>query len=130
MKLTDSSLRALKPKSERYEVWENNGKGFGMRVSPAGRKTFIFMYRFDGVARRMTIGNYPALTLSEAHELHAKARQAYLRDGEAIYGDIIWWPKGSSWRNQSLTANTTARYLYAFLNTKESGPVVLDLPAA
>lgn len=34
------------------------------------------MYRFDGVARRMTIGTYPALTLSEAHELHAKARQA------------------------------------------------------
>ena len=75
MKLTDASLRALKPKTERYETWETNGKGFGLRVSPAGRKTFIFMYRFDGVARRMTIGTYPALTLSEAHELHAKARQ-------------------------------------------------------
>ena len=36
-------------------------------------------------------------------------RQAYLRDGEAKYGDIIWWPEGSSWRNQSLTGNTTAR---------------------
>ena len=23
-------------------------------------------------------------------------RQAYLRDGEAKYGDIIWWPEGSS----------------------------------
>jgi hypothetical protein len=57
-------------------------------------------------------------------------RQAYLRDGEAEYGDIIWWPEGSSWRNQSLTGNTTARYLYAFLNMKESGPIVLDLPAA
>jgi len=75
VKLTDASLRALKPKTERYETWESNGKGFGLRVSPAGRKTFIFMYRFDGVARRMTIGTYPALTLSEAHELHAKARQ-------------------------------------------------------
>jgi len=75
VKFTDASLRALKPKTERYEAWESNGKGFGLRVSPAGRKTFIFMYRFDGMARRMTIGTYPALTLSQAHELHAKARQ-------------------------------------------------------
>jgi len=75
VKFTYASLKAFKPKTERYEAWETNGKGFGLRVSPAGRKTFIFMYRFDGVARRMTIGTYPALTLSEAHELHAKARQ-------------------------------------------------------
>lgn len=33
-------------------------------------------------------------------------RQAYFRDGKAKYGDIIWWPKGSTWKNQSLTPNT------------------------
>ena len=38
-------------------------------------------------------------------------RQAYFRDGKAKYGDIIWWPKGSSWRNQSLTANQSLRCL-------------------
>ncbi len=75
MKFTDASIRALKSKSGRFEVWETNGKGFGLRVSPAGRKTFIFMYRFEGTARRMTLGTYPKITLSEAHELHAKARQ-------------------------------------------------------
>jgi hypothetical protein len=57
-------------------------------------------------------------------------RQAYFRDGKAKYGDIIWWPKGSTWKNQSLTPNTTVRYLYVFSNTKEDGPVVLDLPPA
>jgi hypothetical protein len=53
-------------------------------------------------------------------------RQAYFRDGKAKYGDIIWWPKGNAWKNQSLTPNTSVRYLY----TKDAGPVVLDLPAA
>lgn len=53
-------------------------------------------------------------------------RQAYFRDGKAKYGDIIWWPKGSTWKNQSLSPNTTVRYLYLFVNTKD-GPVVLDL---
>jgi hypothetical protein len=57
-------------------------------------------------------------------------RQAYFRNGTAKYGDIIWWPKGSGWKNQSLTPNTSVRYLYVFLNTKQDGPVVLDLPAA
>jgi hypothetical protein len=57
-------------------------------------------------------------------------RQAYFRDGKAKYGDIIWWPKGSSWKNQSLTPNTSLRYLCVFFNTKDDGPVVLELPPA
>ena len=57
-------------------------------------------------------------------------RQAYFRDGKAKYGDIIWWPKRTDWKNQSLTPNTSLRYLYIFLNTKDDGPVVLDLPPA
>jgi len=57
-------------------------------------------------------------------------RQAYFRDGKAQYGDIIWWPKGNAWRNQSLTPNTSVRYLYVFFNTKKDGPMVLELPSA
>jgi hypothetical protein len=57
-------------------------------------------------------------------------RQAYYRNGKAKNGDIIWWPKGSTWKNQSLTPNTSLRYLYVFFNTKDDGPVVLDLPPA
>jgi hypothetical protein len=57
-------------------------------------------------------------------------RQAYLRDGNASYNDIIWWPKGSGWKNQSLATNTIVRYMYFFANTKQDGPVVFELPAA
>jgi hypothetical protein len=55
-------------------------------------------------------------------------RQAYFRDAKAKYNDIIWWPKGGDWKNQSLTVNTTVRYIYIFCNTKQDGPVVVDLP--
>ncbi len=75
MKFTNASIKALKQKSERYEVWETNGKGFGLRVSPTGRKSWLFMYRFDTISRRMTLGTYPGLTLSEAHTAHAKAKE-------------------------------------------------------
>ena len=57
-------------------------------------------------------------------------RQAYFRDAKAKYNDIIWWPKGSGWKNQSLTVNTTVRYMYFFCNTRDDGPVVLELPPA
>ena len=56
-------------------------------------------------------------------------RQAYFRDAKAKYNDVIWWPKGAGWKNQSLTPNTGVRYIYVFSNTKDTGPVVVELPA-
>ncbi len=75
MKFTDASIKGLKSKSERYEKWETNGRGFGIRVSPAGTKTFLFMYRFNKLSRRMTLGKYPTMKLSEAGIAHAQARE-------------------------------------------------------
>ena len=45
------------------------------------------------------------------------------------YNDIVWWPKGS-WKNQSPTPNVNTRYMYFFCNTKQDGPVVVELPPA
>jgi hypothetical protein len=56
-------------------------------------------------------------------------KQAYFRDGKAKYNDIVWWPKGS-WKNQSPTPNVNTRYMYFFCNTKQDGPVVVELPPA
>ena len=69
-KLTDSRVQALKPKEKRYEVWARTGAtgSFGLRVSPAGKKSFIAMYRHQGVLRRWTIGRYPQMSVSEARE--------------------------------------------------------------
>jgi hypothetical protein len=58
------------------------------------------------------------------------AKQAYFRDGKANYNDIVWWPKGGGWRNQSPTPNINARYIYIFSNTRLDGPVVVELPPA
>jgi hypothetical protein len=57
-------------------------------------------------------------------------RQAYFRDGKASYNDIVWWPKGGGWKNQSPPPNVNTRYMYFFINTKQDGPVVVDLPPA
>ena len=57
-------------------------------------------------------------------------KQAAFRDGKATYNDIVWWPKGGGWKNQSPTPNVNTRYMYFFCNTKQDGPVVVELPPA
>ncbi len=75
MKFTDRSINALRPKGERYEVWEDGRTGFGVRVAPSGRVTWTYLYRFNGKARRMTLGTYPHLSLANARVKHAEAKR-------------------------------------------------------
>ena len=75
MRFTDKGIAALKPKAERYEAWEDGRTGFGVRVSPAGRKSWVFMYRFEGTPRRMTFGTYPQRGLADARVDLAIAKQ-------------------------------------------------------
>lgn len=75
MKFTDRGIMALKPKSARYEVWEDGRTGLGLRISPAGRKSWIYMYRHARKARRMTLDTYPAMGLADARLAHAHAKK-------------------------------------------------------
>jgi integrase len=74
MKFTDKGIAALKARAERYEIWEDGRTGLGVRVSPKGRKSWVFMYRFGGKARRMGFDTYPAVGLANARVKHAKAK--------------------------------------------------------
>ncbi len=75
MRFTDRSIAALKPKAALYEVWEDGRTGLGVRMSPTGRKSWNFMYRFGGKARRMTLGTYPAVSLASVRVKHANAKE-------------------------------------------------------
>ena len=73
-RLTDARIRSLKAKNVRYEVWDTE-PGFGLRIAPTGRKSFIYLYRFEGKPRRLTIGVYPRTSLADAREHVAKANK-------------------------------------------------------
>lgn len=108
MKFTNSSIKALKAKSERFEQWEDNGKGFGVRVSPSGRKSWIYMYRYEGRARRMTLGVYPKMTLADAHSAHANARQTLEKGNDP--GSIL-----TKANKESIQAPTVARLVDEYI---------------
>ena len=75
--LTDLSVRNLRPPiSGQTELWDTRIRGFGIRVSHGGTKSFVLLYRFNGRPRRMTLGRYPTLSLSDARALANTALHA------------------------------------------------------
>ncbi len=80
MRFTDRGIRALKPKELRYEVFEDGRKGLGLRISPTGGKSWVFIYRRKGKLSRVTIGTYPEMTVADTHTELARLR-AMLKKG-------------------------------------------------
>jgi hypothetical protein len=84
----------------------------------------------DQIARRATerraieavIWGMPAvnydLMLQEMLKLGGKPNQ------------IVFWSRLPDWKNQTLTPNPDAIYLMPFINTKDVGPVVIEIPPA
>lgn len=60
-------------------LWDAELRGFGLRIYPAGRKSFVLTYRSRGRQRFFTMGRYGELTLqqarAEALELLGKIRK-------------------------------------------------------
>jgi hypothetical protein len=46
------------------------------------------------------------------------------------YNQLVYWSGPSDWKNQTLTPNGDAMYFMPFINTKEAGPMVLEIPPA
>ena len=52
---------------------------------------------------------------------------------DKVHGDtnqVLYWPRLLDWKNQTLTPNPDVIYLMPFFNTKDVGPIVLEIPPA
>ena len=76
LKLTKTSIdRVAKPGGKADTLyWDTNG--FGLRVSPTGKATFIYQGRIDGTTKdvRMTVGTYGAWEIDDARKEADKLR--------------------------------------------------------
>jgi hypothetical protein len=55
--------------------------------------------------------------------------QAMVKVGGS-YNQVVYWSRLPDWKNQTLTPNPDTVYLFPFINTKEVGPVVIEIPPA
>lgn len=82
-KLTIKAVDALRPPaSGQAFLWDGELKGFGVRVTKAGAKTFILQYRnASGKSRRINIGRHGIMTLELARG-EAKIKLGAIAAGE------------------------------------------------
>src|SRR5690242_1107052 len=87
MALTDTKLRGIKPTGERHEYPDRDG--LVLRVSAKGTRTWAVSYRVRGKGeepgervprragdkRRLTLGDYPTVDLSEARARAAEVKR-------------------------------------------------------
>src|SRR5947199_3606003 len=69
VKLTKTVIDALPTPSKDIVHWDTGCPGFGVKVTPRGRKIFIVLYRTAGAGSRLrkyTIGPYGRVTLHQA----------------------------------------------------------------
>jgi len=53
-----------------------------------------------------------------------------LKSAGGDWNQIVIMPKLQNWKNQTLTPNADLVYLLPFINTKDAGPMVLEIPPA
>ncbi|MBL4626729.1 MAG: site-specific integrase [Roseicyclus sp.] len=77
MKLTDLHVKRLKaPETGQKTHFDETLRGFGVRVSQGGTKSFVVMY---GPSRKLrTLGRYPALSLAEARKAAKRVQAEFL----------------------------------------------------
>jgi integrase len=69
IRLTKSAIDVLRTPSKDLVYWDTASPGFGVKVTPKGRKVFIVLYRTGGAGSRLrkyTIGPYGRVTLHQA----------------------------------------------------------------
>ena len=65
-KITKRTVDALVPAERERVVWDDDIKGFGVRVHPTGRKVYIVKYRHEGRSVKVTIGAHGPITPAAA----------------------------------------------------------------
>lgn len=71
-KLTKRSVEALRPEAKDYFVWDDDIKGFGVRIMATGARTYQAQYRKGGRTRRISLGRHGNITTEQAR---LKARE-------------------------------------------------------
>ena len=83
MPLTDTRLRALKPKDKPYKVTDE--RGLYVEVTPTGSKLWRFRYRIGGAQKKLCIGSYPDISLKQARDEAYEARRAVASGGDPAF---------------------------------------------
>lgn len=67
-RLTKRIVDAAQPSQKDLYVWDSSLTGFGLKVTPTGRKVYLIQYRIGKRTRRVTLGVHGSITTEEARQ--------------------------------------------------------------
>ncbi len=65
-KLSNRVIDSARPQGSDYILFDEQLPGFGLRVLPSGKKSFIIQYRRNRQTRRFTFGRFGTMTAEQA----------------------------------------------------------------
>jgi integrase len=80
-KITKRVVDSAKPGASDYFIWDDEIAGFGLRVLPSGKKSYLIQYRTGGRTRRMSLGRHGTVTPDAARK-RAKTLLGLVAKGE------------------------------------------------
>ncbi|WP_366926202.1 Arm DNA-binding domain-containing protein [uncultured Sphingomonas sp.] len=72
-RLTKRTVEAAEVRVGEYMLWDGDLPGFGVRVSPSGRRSYLVQYRVGCRSRRITLGPHGVLTADRARGMAIEA---------------------------------------------------------
>lgn len=128
MSLSDTCIRAFRPKDKLYRVADRDG--LALEVTPAGSKLWRYRFRWGGKATMMSLGPYPAIGLADARQKAQEARgqvstgtdprssRRSARHAQAAADAVLFEAVANAWRieKQEGLASTTVDKITAILD--------------
>ncbi|MDR2523354.1 MAG: integrase arm-type DNA-binding domain-containing protein, partial [Synergistaceae bacterium] len=135
MALTELALKNLKPKDKRYLV--RDYQGLYIEVNPTGRKYWKVRYMADGQAKKVTLGEYPYISLKEARRRRDDVRGMAVTGQEPQKPPKTFRDAASEWYETHIKsvcsqthAVTVISRLERFLYPKLGDKVLKEISAA
>jgi integrase len=119
--LTVRAIGSLKPKPVRQEIPDGLLTGLYLVVQPSGAKTWAVRYRAGRRPRKLTLGTYPGIDLSNARELARRALVAVAEGRDPAF-EKKKARRDAAGHERDLFENVAAQFIerYAKANTRES----------
>ncbi|PZU20633.1 MAG: integrase [Shinella sp.] len=83
-KITKRLIDATEAGERDVFVWDSDLVGFGLKVTPAGKKLFVLQYRTGRRSRRMTLGAFGTLTAEQGRSLAQTALRQVARGDDPM----------------------------------------------
>ncbi len=115
MKLTKRTIADIEPDPLRdLFLWDDEVRGFGLRVKSSGVRSFIVQYRnASSISRRITIGKAGVLTVEEARNLAKRALADVIKGGDP-----------AAKRSEDRRAMTVRHLCHAYLEAADKGLIL------